>query len=242
MPNLLEILKVLSPTFSQTNITKLSEIALSILCLSVSVTTRSIGRVSNLSLRTIERFYSQALLPWLLIRVLLFKHFFYKTSILFLLAGDETTQKKAGKSSFGINRFYSSIFGKPIRSVSFLGISLINTQTGKSSILSIKQLIKPEKSDSSSSPAQKKQKQSTIKNKVKSTPKPPGRKKGSKNKPYQEPENLSFQQLKSSLIELLGLLATYCPGLIAPYLVLDAFYSNKHYQKLSKSLNLHLIT
>ena len=99
MPELLEILKVLSPAFSEANIAKLSEIALTILRLSVPVTTRSIGRASDLSLRTIERFYSQPLLPWLVIRILLFKTFFYQPTITFLLAGDETTKKKAGKSS-----------------------------------------------------------------------------------------------------------------------------------------------
>lgn len=38
------------------------------------------------------------------------------------------------------------------------------------------------------------------------------------------------------------LLAIHCPGLIAPYLVLDGFYGNQHYQKLAQSLKLQLIT
>lgn len=240
MPELSKILEILSPILSTTNITKLSKIALGILRLAVPITTSSIGRASDLSIRTTERFYSQANLPWLLIRVLLFKCFFHKSSVPFLLVGDETAEKKAGKSSFGINRFYSSLFGKPIRSVSFLGISLVNTQTGKSSILSIHQLIKKEEPCRSKKQSKSKKKQGKSSSNHKR--KPFGRKKGSKNKPYEEPKHLSYQLLKSSLKALLCLLGTYCPGLIAPYLVLDAFYGNKHYQKLSKLLELDLIT
>ena len=124
--------------------------------------------------------------------------------------------------------------------MSFLGISLVNTLTGQSSILSINQILKKE--GVTARTKSKKKKKPNKKQGERPLKKPAGRKKGSKNKLYEEPENVSFQLLKSSLIELLALLVTHCPGLIAPYLVLDAFYGNRHYQKLSKSLNLDLIT
>ena len=244
MPSLLEILEILSPILSDANIAKLSETALGMLRLSIPVTTSSVGRASDLSVRTTERFYSQEDLPWLTIWVLLFKNFFYKKSVTFLFAGDETAEKKAGKSSFGISKFYSSLFGKPIRSICFLGISLVNTQTGKSRILSTEQLIKKEEPCTSKkqSKSKKKKGKSPSNYKPKGKTKPSGRKKGSKNKPYEEPQHLSYQLLKSSLKALLSLLEIHCPGLIAPYLVLDAFYGNKHYQKLCKLFGLDLIT
>ena len=148
MPNLLEILGVLHPVLSSTNIARLSEIALGVLHLSLPVTTRSISQASNLSLRTLERFYAHPCLPWLLIRLSLFKSFFFHPKTTYLFAGDETTEPKSGKSSYGLGRFYSSIFKRPIPSVSFLGLSMVNTQTGKSSILSVEQLVKDKPSKS----------------------------------------------------------------------------------------------
>lgn len=73
-------------------------------------------------------------------------------------------------------------------------------------------------------------------------PKPKGRPKGSKNKPYQEPKSQSFQMVKKALKVLLPLLNKHLPQLNAPYLVGDGAYGNQHYQKLSHSFELKLIT
>ena len=235
MPNLVEMLAVLSTTLSGANIYKLSEIAINILCLSQPVSTRSIGRMSSLSLRTIERFYAQKPFDWLLIRVILFKNFFFESKVPYLLVGDETVQKKAGKQSYGLGSFYSSLFGRAVTSVSFLGLSLVNTQTGKSTILSVDQLVKDKTLPKSKTKNSKKSPKKGVKGSA-------GRPKGSKNKPYTEPESLSFQILKSALTTLLAILGNICPDLIAPYLVLDGFYGNQHYLKLAASYQLHLIT
>ena len=119
MPNIIEILGVLSPLLSTTNIENLSEIALGILRTSLPVTTKSVAQSSDKSLRTMERFYAQSLLPWLTVRMLLFKHIFFNPNNVYLIAMDETNEQKSGKSSHGVGRFYSSLFGKVIRSVNF---------------------------------------------------------------------------------------------------------------------------
>ena len=46
----------------------------------------------------------------------------------YVLAVDEVVEDKAGKHTFGVNWFYSSIAGKVIRSLSHHVISLVNTQ------------------------------------------------------------------------------------------------------------------
>jgi hypothetical protein len=45
---------------------------------------------------------------------------------------DETTEKKAGKSSYGLDLFFSSLAGKVIPSVSFLGASVVNVKSEQS--------------------------------------------------------------------------------------------------------------
>lgn len=236
MPNLFEILLVLEPEVSSANIANLSQIISTILRLSVPVTTRAIGRFGDLSLRTVERFYAQDPLCWTLIRVLLFNASLFDPSAVYLLVLDETTEKKSGKSSYGLGSFYSSLAGKAIASVSFLGASLVNVKTEKSHFLSCTQLIKAHKtqeatdaqnSKAAANPAPKRKK---------------GRPKGSKNKPYTAPESLSFQTFKTAVDSLLPQLAKYCVGLIMPYIVLDGFYGNQHYVKYSQTKKLKIIS
>lgn len=236
MPNLLEILLVLQPEVSTANIVKLSQIITSILRLSVPVTTTAIGRFGDLSTRTVERFYAQEPLHWTLIRILLFKAFLFDPMVVYLLVLDETTEKKAGKSSYGLGSFYSSLAGKAIASVSFLGASVVNTKTGKSHFLSLTQLIKTPKPEAPID-ANKPEKAANITEKRKK-----GRPKGSKNKPYTEPESLSFQTFKNAVDNLLTPLVKLCLGLRMPYLVLDGLYGNQHYLKYSQTKGLKMIS
>jgi putative transposase len=236
MPNLVEILLVLQPAVSGANIAKLAEIITPILRLSVPVTTRAIGRFGDLGLRTVERFYAQEPLCWTAIRVLLFKAYFFDSTAVYLLVLDETTEKKSGKSSYGWGSFYSSLVGKSIPSVSFLGASVVNVQTKKSHFLSCTQLIQPNKTeelvDSATNQATS---QPVAKGKK-------GRPKGSKNKPYQEPNSLSFQTFKIAVDDLMAQLAKSCVVLKIPYLVLDGFYGNQHYLKYAQTKGLQIIS
>lgn len=236
MPNLLEILLVLQTEVSVANIAKLSDIITTIFRLSVPVTTVSIGRLGKLSTRTVERFYAQKPLSWTLIRVLLFWRFLFDSSATYVLVLDETTESKAGKCSYGLGSFYSSLLGKVVNSVSFLGASLVNVKSEKSHFLSCTQLIKTEQKQVSM-PAKKSEAVLEASEKRQR-----GRPKGSKNQSYTEPESLSFQTFKQALDELLALFNKYCKGLILPYVVLDGYYGNQHYLKYTQSKGLYLIS
>jgi putative transposase len=41
-----------------------------------------------------------------------------------LLVGDESVITKAGKTTHGLDRFFSSLFGKPVPGLAFLAFSL----------------------------------------------------------------------------------------------------------------------
>jgi putative transposase len=236
MPNLLEILLVLRPEVSGANIAKLAEIITIILRLSVPVTTRAIGRFGNLGLRTVERFYAQEPLCWTLMRVLLFAAYFFNPTEGYILVLDETTEKKSGKSSYGLGSFYSSLAGKAISSVSFLGASVVNVKTEKSHFLSCTQLIKTDKTEELRDSESSKEAISPVPKGKR------GRPKGSKNKPYQEPESLSFQTFKIAVDDLMAKLAKHCVVLKISYLVLDGFYGNQHYLKYAQTKGLKIIS
>ncbi|NER40167.1 MAG: transposase [Oscillatoria sp. SIO1A7] len=46
----------------------------------------------------------------------------------YLLAGDEVVVTKAGKKTYGIDRFFSSLYGKPVSGLSFFALSLFMRQ------------------------------------------------------------------------------------------------------------------
>jgi putative transposase len=167
---------------------------------------------------------------------LLFVAYFFDPMDVYLLVLDETTEKKSGKSSYGLGSFYSSLSGKAIPSVSFLGAALVNVRTEKSHFLSCSQLIKPKKVEATvDSASLKEESNPVLKGKR-------GRPKGSKNKPYQEPESLSFQTFKIAVDDLMAQLAKHCVVLKIPYLVLDGFYGNQHYLKYTQTKGLSIIS
>ena len=74
-----DLLSVLQGKISPTNLQHLAIIVQRILSLSRSVTTLSIARISSVSYRTIQRFYALTDMNWLLINLVLFRAFAYKT-------------------------------------------------------------------------------------------------------------------------------------------------------------------
>jgi len=52
-----------------------------------------------------------------------------------LLAGDETTVTKSGKSTYGLGRFYSSSYGRAVKGLSFLSLCLVGVSSRQSAPL-----------------------------------------------------------------------------------------------------------
>ena len=129
-----DLLSVVQGQVSPTNLQHLALIVQSILSLSRPVTTLSIARISSISYRTVQRFYASTDMNWLLINLLLFRAFVYQPGKIYLLAADETVEDKAGKHTYGISHFYSSIIQKAIRSVSFLAIVIIDVEAKNHSL------------------------------------------------------------------------------------------------------------
>ena len=225
-----EILTILTENLNTTNLRNFGLIVESILGISGRVNMLSISRMSSLSYRTIQRFYALKEIDWRSIQLLIFIHFFHNKEHHYLLAADETVQKKAGKQTHGHNKFYSSLYEKVISSVSFLAISIVDVTTKQSSILGVEQLV--------CEPRKKKE----VTNEKKVAKKPSGRPKGSKNKPKEENESVSYQYLKTLLTLVNGKLKGLLPDLKCKHLALDGFYGNQHYVQLAEEFQLFLVS
>ena len=93
------------------------------------------------SYRTIQRFYN-TVIPWGTILWLFFKAHLYQSGTEYLLVGDESVVTKAGKTTHGLDRFFSSIFGKPVPGLAFLTFSLVSIKERKSYPLLVEQGVR----------------------------------------------------------------------------------------------------
>ena len=59
-----------------------------------------------------------------------------------MLVGDESVVTKAGKTPHGLDRFFSSIFGKPVPGLAFLTFSLVSIKERKSYPLLVEQGVR----------------------------------------------------------------------------------------------------
>src|SRR5207249_352895 len=98
-------------------------------------------------------------------------------SDLYLLAGDETVVTKAGKHTHGLDRFFASLYGKPVPGLAFFTLSLLSTQQRRSFPMAVEQVLR--------SPEEKAAARAKAASKASPTPavkRKPGRPKGSTTK------------------------------------------------------------
>ena len=186
------------------------------------------------SYRTIQRFY-HSVLPWGAIHWLLFRVKLMRPEDEHIVAGDEVVVSKAGKETYGLDRFFSGIQQRVIPGLSFFVFSLVNVQKEHSYPLQITQVVKSaeEKAASKSKAEAKKAKKTTEKRK-------PGRPKGSKNIVKQEivlnPELVRIQSALKSLLKTVGTI------LSLKYVVLDGHFGNYPSALMVRETKLHLIS
>lgn len=172
---------VLTPTVSR----QMRHILLAMLTMTGRVTMRGMARWAGKggSYRTIQRFFATTL-PWASLFWLFFRTHCFAPDDVYLLAGDETVVTKAGKHTHGLDRFFSSIYGRAVPGLAFFALSVVSRRDRHSFPLCIEQVIRP--------PADPAQKAPPRRNKTAKrqpttplcapSPKKRGRPKGSKKK------------------------------------------------------------
>jgi len=223
----------------------LREIIKGIYCISSGgVTMKNISRWTSrgCSYRTIQRFFGSPI-DWLGLNMIFLRTILFgiPSSSRYVLAVDEVVEKKAGKKTWGVNWFYSSIAGKVIRSVSNHVISLVDTEKEYSFALTHQQTVKGIKKTSVKSKRKSKsRKKAKDKAKIAQKNKQVGRPKGSKNKQNVKKKGLLYESFEALLCWVVPLLIVLCPNL--KYVLADGAYGNKTCCLIVRTFSLHLIS
>jgi putative transposase len=234
--DILALFQCLQPHVTVTTLRQFHRIAGALLVMTGRVTMLGLSRWTGQggSYRTVQRFFS-TVIPWVTLFWVFFRQHLYRPGDVYLLAGDEVVVTKAGKHTHGLDRFFASLYGKPVPGLAFFTLSLVSTQERRSFPVHVEQVVRSdaEKAASKAKAAAKKQKSSTDTRRR-------GRPKGSKNKNKAEvtltPE---LGRITSMITALLQRIAAY---ISLTYLVLDGHFGNHNALHMARQCNMHLIS
>jgi putative transposase len=234
--NIVALFDCLQPHVTATTRRQCSQIAWAMLVMTGRVTMLGISRWAGKggSYRTVQRFFSQAL-PWAILFWVFFRQHLYRPNDVYLLVGDEVVATKAGKHTHGLDRFFASLYGKPVPGLAFFTLSLVSTQERRSFPVRVEQVVRSaaEKAATKAKADAKKQKPSTAKRR-------PGRPKGSKNTPKAEATRTPELVRITGMLDGLQQLIAGCVPLT--YLVLDGHFGNNNALQMARQSTLHLIS
>jgi putative transposase len=230
MINILALLQCLAPVVTPTTRRQFSRIILAQLAMTGRVTMLGISRWTEQggSYRTVQRFFNTAL-DWGQVHWLLVKTHLLQTQATYILAGDEVVVTKAGAETHGLDRFFSSLFGKPVPGLAFFAFALVNVQQRTAHPLRIGQVLRPEPpAEPAPAPARPAEKRGR------------GRPKGSKNR------NKAAVELSPYLSFILTLLQAVQQvlgtTLVVSYVVLDGAFGNNYALQMVRRCQFDLIS
>jgi hypothetical protein len=234
--DIVALFQCLRPSLPSTTWRQLSRIALALLVMTGRVTMLGISRWAGKggSYRTVQRFFS-AVIPWATLFWVFFRHHVYCPTDVYVVAGDDVIVTKAGKHTHGLDRFFSSLYSKPVPGLAFFTLSLVSVQKRRSFPLRVEQVVRSdaEKAASKAKAAAKKPKAPHPKRR-------PGRPKGSTNTNKATrtltPELVRIKALVEALLRLITTV------LSVTYLVLDGHFGNHNALQMARQCNLHLIS
>src|SRR5215831_622925 len=234
--DMVALLQCLQPYVPATTLHQFSRIVRALLVMTGRITMLGISRWAGKggSYRTVQRLFS-TVLPWAMLFWVFFRQHVHCPADVYCVAGDEVIVTKAGKHTHGLDRFFASLYGKPVPGLAFFTLSLVSVQKRRSFPMHIEQVVRSdaEKATSKAKAAAKKQKLSAAKRR-------PGRPKGSKNT-HKTAATLTPElvRITAMLTALLQLIATV---LSVTYLVLDGHFGNHNALHMARQCGLQLIS
>src|ERR1700745_2794987 len=141
--DIVALFQCLQPYVPSTTWRQLSRIAVALLVMTGRVTMLGISRWAGKggSYRTVQRFFS-TVMPWALLFWVFFRQHVYCPADVYLVAGDEVIVTKTGKCTHGLDRFFASLYGKPVPGLAFLTLSLVSVQARRSWPRRIEQVVR----------------------------------------------------------------------------------------------------
>lgn len=218
--DIIALFHCLQPYVPSTPMRQLSRIAVALLVMTGRVTMLGISRWAGKggSYRTVQRFFA-TVMPWAILFWVFFRHHVYCSADVYLAAGDEVIVTKAGKNTHGLDRFFASLYGKPVPGLAFFTVSLVSVQQRRAFPRRVEQVVRSdaEKAASKAKAAAKQAKAPHAKRR-------PGRPKGSTHR-NKAPLTLTPElvRIKAMLEALLRMITTV---LSVTYLVLDGHFGN----------------
>lgn len=229
MTEIVALLQTIVPVVSPTILKQMSQVIYGVLTSSGRITMLELSRWTERggSYRTIQRWYHSNI-QWLQVMWSFFTSQLWQADHEYIVAGDEVVIGKAGKETYGLGRFFSSLQNRVIPGLSFFAFSVIDVQERQSYPIHITQMLKP-----AGEKIERKKRKPGQREK-----RPQGRPKGSKNRkePTLNAELLRIQPvLQAFLAVLKGVLSV-------SYLVLDGHFGNYPSAWMVRQTGLHLVS
>ncbi|MCI5131708.1 MAG: IS701 family transposase [Candidatus Electrothrix sp. EH2] len=227
MNEITTLLSCLHSLLDRSTYRQLLVVSQSLLAMTGRVTMLGISRWAEQggSYRTVQRFFAKEIC-WPLLNPAIIKACFENSSSVVLVAGDATTVTKSGKKTFGLGKFFSSIYSRPVPGVAFQSLSLLNVENRKSWPILTEQILPEPKHE-----------QGKLQKKKKSGR---GRPKGSKNTNRRDVKfNTEMTQVQKILRQLLCLVGN---TFNLAYFVYDGAFGNNAAVQMALQVGLHLIS
>jgi hypothetical protein len=198
MPDIMVILACLSQCAQPTTLRQLGRVIEAMLAISGRVTMKGLSRWSGKggSYRTIQRLFNTSV-NWLQLNWFLIRHHLWDGDEVALMSGDHVVVSKSGKTPHGLDRFFSSLYGKAVPGLCFLSLSLLSVKHRTSYPVVTEQVDKPLEMSGQAAAKQKKRSGGSR-----------GRSKGSQNRHRREvdlsPSLCFIQRHIKRLLEQIG--------------------------------------
>ena len=234
--DILALVQCLHPYVTVTTLRQFSRIAFALLGMTGRVTMLGLSRWAGQggSYRTVQRFFS-TVMPWATLFWVFFRQQVYRPGEVYLLAGDEVVVTKAGQHTYGLDRFFASLYGKPVPGLAFFALSLVSVQDRRSFPIRVEQVVRSE-----TEKAARKAKAEAKKQKLTTDKRRPGRPQGRQNTDKAAVTlTLELVRIKSMIEALLQLIAECIP---LSYLVLDGHFGNHNAWHMAQQCQVQLIS
>lgn len=231
MSEIVALLQKIASVVSPTILKQMSHVIYGLLITNGRITMLEVSRWTETggSYRTIQRWYHSKML-WLQIRWIFFTSWSWNPKHEYIAAGDEVIFGKAGKETYGLGRFFSSLQQRVIPGLSFFVFSLIDVRERQSYPIQVVQMVK----EAGEKKTKRKEKPE------KAAQRSVGRPKGSKNKKNEKPR-LSPELLRIQPV-LQAFLAVLKAMLSISYLVMDGHFGNYPSAWMVLQTGLHFVS
>jgi putative transposase len=228
MPDIMVLFACLSQCVEPTPLRQLGRVIEAMLSMSGRVTMRGLSRWSGKggSYRTIQRFFN-ASLNWCHLNWLLIRHHVLDADDVVLMSGDHVVVTKSGKMTYGLDRFFSSLYGKTVPSLCFLSLSLLSVKRRTSYPVVTEQVEKACEAAAQAQP-------------TKTSSGPRGRPKGSQNRNRREVElSPSLRFIQEHLKRVLQQISD---AFQVGYFIFDGELGHNDARQMVRQVGLHLVS